>query len=108
MAANCNSVVNDRKLLELFGMISMSPNPSQKLWFNEFSFCSLLNNISECQYFDVPFSDPIPSIHNIKNAISLLQVNIRSLNKHENFEVLIEFLTFFQLPLKLCVYQKRE
>ena len=108
MVANNSLIVTNRKLLELLGMRSMSPNHTENCDLTELSFCSLLNNISECQYFDVPFNDPTSSIHNVKNIISLLHVNIRSLNKEENFDALFEFLTLLPFtPDIVCVSETR-
>ena len=84
----------------------MSPNHAENCDVTELSFCSLLNNISECKYFDVPSNDPTSSFHNIKNIISLLHVNIRSLNKQENFDALYVTLLPFTADI-MCVSETR-
>ena len=105
MVANNSLIVTSRKLLELLGM---SPNQTENCDLTELGFCSLLNNISECQYFDVPFNDPTSSIHNVKNTIFLLHVNITSLNKQKIFDALYEFLTLLPLtPDIVCVSETR-
>ena len=84
--------LNNRKLLELLGMSQLKPDhemeniESSKLFFN-----FLNSNINKCHYFDILFIN-LPHSFNNKNKLSLLHVNISSLNKHENFDVLYEFL----------------
>ena len=43
----------------------MSFNHTENCDLTELRFSTLLNNISDCQYFDVPFNDPTSSIHNV-------------------------------------------
>ena len=82
----------------------MSFNHTENRDLIELSFCSLLNIISQCQYFDAPFNDTTSSIHYIKNTISLLQVNIRSLTKkQENFNALYEFFNLASIHPRHCV-----
>ena len=108
MVAINSLIVTSRKFLELLGMSSISPNHTENCDLTELSFYSLLNNISECQYFDGPFNDSTSSIHNVNNTISLLHVNIRSLNKQENFDALFEFLTLLPFtPDIVCVSETR-
>ena len=108
MVANNNLIVTDRKLPELLGMSSMSPNHTENCDLTELSFYSLFHSVSECQYFDLPFNDPTSSIHNIKNTISHLHVTIRSLNKQERFDALYEFLTLLPFtPDIVCVSETR-
>ena len=87
----------------------MSPNRTENCDLTELSFCCLLNNISECQYFDVPLNIPTTSVRYIKNTISLLHVSIRSLKKQENFDALFKFsiLLPFTPDIVLCVSETR-
>jgi len=73
------------------------------------TFSSLLNNTGKCHYVDIPLKDnPFPSSNTNYRSISLLHVNIRSLNKLENFERLYEFLTLLSFhPDIVCVSETR-
>ena len=64
-------------------------------------------NIAECKYFDFPFCDTLDFIH-YQKTLSLTYVNIRSLNKLDNFENLCEVLiTLPFFPVIKCVFETR-
>ena len=108
MAAGNGLIVNNRGLLELLGASQLKPDHEMKnSELSELFFNSLISNINECCYFDIPFINLPHSSNNCKNTLSFLHVNMRSLNKHQNFDALFEFLISLSFLPMSYVYRKR-
>ena len=109
MVANNNLIETNRKLSKLHGVSSMSPNHTENCDLTKLNFCSLLNDIIEYQYFDVSFHHPTSSIYNIKNTISFLHINIRSLIQTRKLWCTVhEFFTLLPFTLNIvCVSETR-
>ena len=62
---------------------------------SDFTYNSLLQNITECNYFDAPYLDlPDKNLtENSQQTLILLHVNLRSINHFQNFDAFEEFLT---------------
>ena len=58
---------------------------------NDLAFSTLLNNITECKYFDIP-NAKFPS--SINNIITFLHINLRSINNQEKLNKFYEFFFF--------------
>ena len=70
----------------------------------------MVSNIGDCCYFDIPFSlnSTMTNVTNNHKTISLLHVNIRSLDKLDNFHALREFLTSLPFsPDVVCASETR-
>ena len=75
---------------------------------SELLFNSLISNINEYCYIDIPFTNLPHSSNNYKNTLSFLHVNMRSLNKHENFDALYESLISIPFsPDVICILETR-
>ena len=101
-----NSVINHNgKLRELLGARQLA-NDDNENFFNlsETAFNCLHENIAECKYFDFPSSDTPDFIDCNQKTLSLFHINIRTLNKLDNFDNLYKFLTTLTLfPDLACV-----
>ena len=65
-------------------------------------------NIKECHHIDFPMKEFLPSTKPNQTTMSIIHINIRSLNKPENFEALHEFLTLLPYSLDIvCVSETR-
>ena len=90
-----NSAVNyNKKLRELLGASRLPDDDNENFFdLSETAFNCLHKNIAECKYFDFPFSDTLNFTDCNQKTLSLFHINIRSLNKLDNFDNLYEFLT---------------
>ena len=91
-----NSAVNHNRkpLRELFGASRPADDENENLFgLSEFAFNCFYENIAECNHFDFPYSDISDSINSNQKSVSLFHVNIRSLNKLDNFGKFYECLT---------------
>ena len=82
--------------------------PTTKLMdLSDLTYNSLLQNVTECNYFDVPYLD-LPDrnlTEDSQQTVTLLHVNLQSINNLQNFDAFEEFLTDF-FPQTSCVYPK--
>ena len=69
-----------------------------------------MQNITECNYFDIPNLDPSDrnSTESSEKTLSLLHVILRSINNFQNFDTLEEFLTDLSFSFDIvCVSETR-
>ena len=69
-----------------------------------------MQNITECNYFDIPNLDPFDrnSTESSEKTLSLLHVNLRSINNFQNFDTFEEFFTDLSFsPDIVCVSETR-
>ena len=69
-----------------------------------------MQNITECNYFDIPNLDPSDrnSTESSEKTLSLLHVNLRFVNIFQNFDTFKEFLTDLSFsPDIVCVSETR-
>ena len=107
MSASKNAFnVGNRKLLEILSA-SRVVNNTDDINHSELTdllFSSLVENVNECKYFDIPMR----SSSFVQNQISLsvFHVNIRSLTKH--FDALYKLITSLPVsPDVVCVSETR-
>ena len=109
MAVSNSAVNHNGKLRELLGASRPADDDKENFFdLSETAFNCLHENIAECKYFDFPFSDTPDFIDCDQKTLSLFHINIRSLNKLDNFDNFYEFLTtlpFF--PDIVCVSETR-
>ena len=105
MLAGNDLIVNNRRLLELLDMNQLKPDHEiENIELSELFFNSLISNINERLYFDIPFINLRHSFNNNKNTLSLLNVNMRLLNKQKIFDALYEFLISIPFsPNVICI-----
>ena len=71
----------------------------------DLTFSTLLNNIAECNYFDITNAKILSST---ANGITFLHLNLRSINDQENFDKFYKFQTFLpSLSGIVCVLETR-
>ena len=105
MTANKVTVSSNRKLLEILGVSRLVDNEADNCDVDDLTFSTLLNNIAECKYFDIPKAKILSSSANGK---TFLHINLRSINNQENFDKFHEFLTFIpSAPDIVCVSERR-
>ena len=105
MTTNKVTISSNRKLLEILGISRLADNETDNCDVGDSTFTTLLNNIAECKYFDIPNSKILSSTD---NGITFLHINLRSINNQENFDKFNEFLTFLpSLPDIVCVSKTR-
>ena len=109
IAASNIAVNHNWKLGELFGASRLADDENENFFdLSESAFKCLHENIAECNYFDFPFSDIINSTDSNRKTLSLFQINIRFLNKLDNFDNLYEFLpTLPHFPDIVCASETR-
>ena len=96
-----NLETNNRKLLELLGASRLAENVRENC---DLTFNTLLDNIADCIYADVS-NVGLPSTD---NGITLLHINMRSINNGKNFDKFEEFLKALPcLPDIVCVSKTR-
>ena len=109
MAVSNSAVNHNGKLRELLGASRPADDDNENFFdLSETAFNCLHENIAECKYFDFPFFDTPDFIDCDQKTLSLFRINIRSLNKLDNFDNFYEFLTtlpFF--PDIVCVSETR-
>ena len=91
---SCNELSVNMKLLDLLETSQSNSNhETENSHSGVVAFNSMVSNIGDCCYFDIPFSlnSTMTNVTNNHKTISLLHVNIRSLNKLDNFHALHEF-----------------
>ena len=95
-----NLETNNRKLLELLGASRLAENLRENCDLSDLTFNTLLDNIADCIYTDVSNVN-LPSTD---NRITLLHINMRSINNEKNFDKFEEFLKALPcLPDIVCV-----
>ena len=107
--ATCDDlIIHNRRLFEFLNTSRSELNHETKTCDLNDTFDSLLDNIKECHYIDFPTKEFLPSTKPNQTTMSIIHINIRSLNKPENFEVLHEFLTLLPyFPDIVCVLETR-
>ena len=94
--------VRSRKLLEILGTSQVVTNVDHSELTN-LLFNSLVENVNECKYFDIPMRS---SFVQNQNSLSVFHVNIRSLTK--NFDALYELISSLPVsPDVVCVSETR-
>ena len=95
-----NLETNNRKLLELLGASRLAENVRENFDLSDLTFNTLLDNIADCFYTDVS-NVSLPSTD---NGITLIHINMRSINNEKNFDKFEEFLKALPcLPDIVCV-----
>ena len=107
MLAGNDLTVNNRRLLELLDMSQLKPDHKmENIELSELFFNSLISNINEHRYFNIPFINLSHSFNNYKNTLSLLHVNMRLLNKQTIFGALYQFLISISFsPDVICILE---
>ena len=99
------ATTDNRKLLDFLTSRVAPDNTENFCDVNESSFVAMFENVIECKYLKTP-NVKLPFVREQRNTLTLLHVNIRSLNK--NFDELHCFLTSLpHLPDIVCVSETR-
>ena len=105
VTTNKVTISSNRKLLEILGISRLVDNETDICDVGDLTFSTLLNNIAECKYCDIPNSKILSSTD---NGITFLHINVRSINNQKNFDKFYEFLIFSpSLPDIVCVSEMR-
>ena len=106
--ATCDDLItNNGRLFEFLNTSRSELNHETKTCDLNDTFDSLLDNIKECHYIDFPMKEFLPSTKPSQTTMSIFHINIRSLNKPENFEALHEFRPYYHTLRISCAYRKR-
>ena len=101
VTTNKVTISSNRKLLEILGVSRLAANETNNCDVGNLTFSTLLNNITECKYLDIPNSKILSSTD---NGITFLHINLRSINNQENFDKFYKFLTFtFPTRYSVCI-----
>ena len=97
----------NKKLLALLATSHRPPNHvTENCDSSGLSFDSILTNDKSCNNVNI-LLDPISTVSNYQNELSLLHFNMKSINKQENFDSLHEFLSLPLHPHIVCVSEIR-